>query len=271
MLAYSSPNSKDQLRRPYYAGHKSSYLDIIPEDLSEDISDSELERFANMDDIDAPKVGKSHSVPSDLDNMAAAREAAAFKARPLSSKTNGTAQEARDYLSVTYGGGDGLNTPSTPGSMLSRSGSSSDLLGGNFGSFGQSDFPPVDRLTMFDILENLALPQRLEKMQNAVHNQAEKVRRQRAKLTSRALSSRNNIVDEWRKRVPLAPEERLDKYRKRMRDSVDRMSARWSDAKTVTMKEKISFVTAVLNIFISAWMIGAFPQYFHYWYTAQLA
>jgi len=264
-VTYLSPNSKAQLRRPYYAGHKSSYLDIIPED----ISDEELERFANMDDIDAPRVTKSHST-TDLDQMAAAKEAS-LKSPPRSSRANGgMQQEAKDYLSVTYSNGDGMYTPSTPGSVLSRSGSSSDLTGG-FGSFGQSDFPPVDRLTMFDILENLALPQRLEKMQNAVHNQAEKVRRQRAKLATRALSSKNNIVDEWRKRVPMAPDERLEKYRKRMRDSVDRMSRRWNNSKTVTMKEKISFVTAVLNIFISAWMIGAFPEYFHYWYTAQLA
>jgi len=32
----------------------------------------------------------------------------------------------------------------------------------------------------------------------------------------------------------------------------------------------VSFVTAVLNIFISAYLVGAYPQYFHYWYTLQL-
>ncbi|KAK3061708.1 hypothetical protein LTR53_019677, partial [Teratosphaeriaceae sp. CCFEE 6253] len=107
-------------------------------------------------------------------------------------------------------------------------------------------------------------------MQNQVHVQAEKVRRQRARLTTRALSSKNVVVDEWRKRVTVKPEEQLDKYRRRMRDSVDRLGKRWTDSKTVTLKEKISFVSAVLNIFISAYMIGAWPEYFHYWYTAQL-
>ena len=49
------------------------------------------------------------------------------------------------------------------------------------------------------------------------------------------------------------------------------VTVRWNDGKVVTLKEKISFVTAVLNIFISGYLIGGFPEYFHYWYTAQLA
>ncbi len=258
----------DKLRRPYYPGHGSSYLDIVPEEENEDgISEAELRRFARMEDImdENTKPEKRRSSPPDLDQMAAAKEES-LKPRPSGAQTPYDNSGAADYLSAgTYD-----STPSTPG--LSRTTSATDMTS-NFEAFGQSDFPPVDRLTMFDILENLALPQRLEKMQNAVHNQAEKVRRQRAKLTTRALSSKNIVVDEWRKRVPNVPkpEEQLDKYRKRMRDSVDRLGKRWNDAKTVTLKEKISFVTAVLNIFISGYLIGAWPEYFHYWYTAQLA
>ncbi|TKA32415.1 hypothetical protein B0A50_01521 [Salinomyces thailandicus] len=212
----------------------------------------------------------------EIDQMAAAKEES-VRQRPTDVKINDEGSslygdgEAADYLSIVSGTADGLATPSTPGftTGLSRTTSSTDV-NGDFERFDQSEFPPVDRLTMFDILENLALPQRLEKMQSAVHNQAEKVRRQRAKLASRALSSKNT-VDEWRKKVKLNPDEQLDKYRSRMKQSVDRMSNRWNDAKTVTLKEKISFVVAVLNIFISAYLIGAYPEYFHYWYTAQLA
>jgi len=124
---------------------------------------------------------------------------------------------------------------------------------------------------MFDVLENLALPQRLEKMQNTLSQQAEKVRSQRRKIASRAQSSKDVMVQEWRKRVPLSPDEQLDKYRKRMRTTVDKIGKRFHDAKTVTLGEKVSFVTAVLNIFISGWLIGAWPEVFHYWYTVQLA
>lgn len=255
-------NQQQQLRRPYFPGLGSSYLELIPEE--------ELDALARMEDADAYRE-KSASSP-EVDQLAAAKDAG-LKTRPAAFQVGSEtpmddAAYANDYLSVNSTSYSGLETPSTPG--LSRSTSATDVSAGSaFDSFGQDSFPPYDRLSMFDILENFALPQRLERMQNAIHDNAEKLRRQRAKLASRAISGKN-MVGEWRKKV-VQPEEQLDKYRKRMRDSVDRLNKRWNDSKTVTMKEKISFVTAVLNIFISAYLIGAFPEYFHYWYTVQLA
>ncbi|KAI7112534.1 hypothetical protein KC352_g35359, partial [Hortaea werneckii] len=128
---------------------------------------------------------------------------------------------------------------------------SADNDSGDFDAFGQNDFPPVDRLTIFDILENFALPQRLESLQNALNNQAEKVRKQKERLASRALPNKS-AIEEWRKRVKLNPDEQLEKYRSRMNKSVDRLSKRFNDSKSVTLGEKISFLTACLNIFISA-------------------
>lgn len=263
----SSNSTAPQLRRPYFPGHRSSYLDLIPED--------ELAACAKMDEESeslAPKV-KSKSTPQ-VDEIAAATREVDETLKPPPSDINGNAADLTpfddgsggDYLSAGYSSfsNSGMNTPSG----LSRSSS-----GDNGSSFDTSDaFPPVDRLTIFDILENFALPQRLERMQNAISDNAEKLRKQRAKLTSRALSQKNNLVGEWRKRVPQGgPDEQLDKYRKRMRNSVDRLNKRWDAAKTVKLNEKISFVSAVLNIFISAYLIGQFPEYFHYWYTVQLA
>lgn len=249
------------LRRPYYPGHNSSYLDLIPEE--------ELEAYARLEDIDAkPKTARNESMAGEeLDQMAAAKEEELKPPAQGHGRTGSDSQGVSDYLTAGGGSISGMSTPTTPG--LTRTNSSSDVFG-NFDSFGQNDYPPVDRLTMFDILENLALPQRLEKMQNVVHENAEKLRRQRQKLTTRAMSSRNVVVEEWRKRVPIAPDEKLEKYRKRMRITVDKLNKRFKDAKSVSMMEKISFVTAVLNIFISAYMMGSFPEYFHYWYTAQL-
>jgi hypothetical protein len=271
-----------QLRRPYFPGHRSSYLEIVPEEDDEynDIPREELEAYARLADIDAkPKPiltrtrsGRrysSHRMTAELDQMAAAKEENS-KPPPNQSSEPDDASKANGYATPGYittggdylsagGSASGLSTPTTPG------------LSANFDSFDRESFPPVDRLTMFDILENLALPQRLERMQSAIHDNAEKLRRQRQRLTTRALSSKNIVVDEWRKRVKIDPDQQLDKYRKRMRMSVDRLSRRWNAAKSVTVMEKVSFVTAVLNIFISAYMIGAYPQYFHYWYTLQLA
>jgi hypothetical protein len=127
----------------------------------------------------------------------------------------------------------------------------------------------VDRLTVFDFLENLALPQRLEKLQTSIQQQTEKVRRQQARLKSTGVSAKDRVVDEWRRRLP-TPDEQLDKYKKRMRESVDQLSTRWNDNKAVTLREKLSFISGVLNVFVSGYLVGAHPEWFHYWYTLQL-
>ena len=172
-----------------------------------------------------------------------------------------------DSLALTSQGSKSpvLSSASAPG-ILSRNASFSGS------SSYQEDwevFPPLDKLTVFDLLDNLALPQRLEKWQNTLSAQKERVKRQQQKLKSTGLTAKDRVVEEWRRRVP-TPDEQLDKYKKRMRDSVDRLGARWSDTKAVTLREKVSFIAGVLNIFISGYLIGAHPELFYYWFTAQL-
>lgn len=166
---------------------------------------------------------------------------------------------------------DGSKTPTLSASMpgsprLSRNPSFSGS------SSYQEDwdaFPPLDRLTVFDLLDNFALPQQLEKLQRNISAQTDKVRRQRDVLKSRGSFAKERVVEEWRRRVPPA-DQQLDRYRKRMRENVDRLGRRWNDTKAVTAREKISFICGVLNVLISGYLIGGYPQWFHYWYTAQL-
>ena len=154
------------------------------------------------------------------------------------------------------------SSPPTP--RLSRTGSFSASSGG-FPDDEEQQFPPLDRVTVFDILENLALPQRLEKFQTSVQAQAERVRR-----SQQLLRAKDKVVEEWRRRVPPSADEQLEKYKKRMRESVERLTRRWNDQKAVSAREKISFISSVLNIFISGYILGALPQFFYLWYTAQL-
>jgi hypothetical protein len=126
-------------------------------------------------------------------------------------------------------------------------------------------FPPVERLTMFDFVENLALTQRIEKLQNSISSQTEKIRNQ---AKTRGIT-KDRVVEEWRRRVPTEGEQ-LDKYRRRMRQSVDRLNKQWKDSVTVTAKEKASFIAAVMNIFVSGYLVGLHPDFFPYWYTVQL-
>ncbi|CAM1510276.1 Fc.00g006110.m01.CDS01 [Cosmosporella sp. VM-42] len=158
----------------------------------------------------------------------------------------------------------GATTPKSP--RLSRNPSFS-------GSSSYHDdwdtLPPLDRLTVLDLLDNFALPQQLEKLQKGISAQTDKVRRSRDALKSKTQLARERMVEEWRRRVPSA-DEQLDRYRKQMRRRVDKLGQHWNDTKAITLREKISFICGVMNIFISGYLIGGFPQYFHLWYTAQL-
>ncbi|KAF2651633.1 hypothetical protein K491DRAFT_696318 [Lophiostoma macrostomum CBS 122681] len=169
----------------------------------------------------------------------------------------GTGASAAPYATPTPGIS---RTPS-----FSASSYNEDISDTEDGSF----FPPVERLTMFDFIENLALPQRVEKIQTSLQAQADRFKRQQSRLKSTGMNTRDRVVDEWRRRVP-TPDEQLDKYRKRMRNSVDRLSEQWSQQSSVTAREKASFIAGVMNIFISGYLVGGRPEWFPAWYTVQL-
>ncbi|KAI0515372.1 hypothetical protein F5B22DRAFT_607032 [Xylaria bambusicola] len=129
-------------------------------------------------------------------------------------------------------------------------------------------FPPLDRLTVLDLLDNFALTQQLEKLQRGISAQTEKVRKSRAALKSKGQVARERMVEEWRRRVPSA-DEQLERYRKRMKVSVEKLGRQWNDTKVITLREKVSFICGVMNIFISGYLIGAYPEWFHIWYSIQ--
>ncbi|KAF2000670.1 hypothetical protein P154DRAFT_575726 [Amniculicola lignicola CBS 123094] len=162
--------------------------------------------------------------------------------------------------------GEGAPSSNPPPVGLSRSPSFS-----NSSYHDESDaeeaafFPPVERLTMFDFIENLALSQRVEKLQNSVKAPREHLKR----LKSTGMNTRDRVVEEWRRRVP-TPDEQLEKYRRRMRTSVDRLNERWNEQTAVTAREKASFIAAVMNIFVSGYLVGGRPEFFPIWYTVQL-
>lgn len=157
-----------------------------------------------------------------------------------------------------------LPSPMPSPNVLSRNVSTSD-----FSSYQEEWETPLETLTVFDLLDNLALPSRLEKWQTKLLAQTERVRRQREKIKSSTSNAKDRVIDEWRRRLP-PPDEQLDKYRKRMSDSVNRLGSRWHDTKAVTAREKLSFIAGVLNIFISGYLIGGHPDLFYFWFTAQL-
>lgn len=173
--------------------------------------------------------------------------------------TTSTADSLDGYLEPLTPG-----TSSTPGSpgTLSRSNSS------YFGRDVDIDETPADRLTFFDIFDSLAIPTTIDKWQLRLQHQKQKLVKRQALIRSTGSQARDKAVAEWRRRVPTA-EEQLVKYRKRMRTSIDTINSRWTETVTITTREKISFMSAVLNIFISGYLIGATPEYFYWWFTVQ--
>jgi hypothetical protein len=160
-------------------------------------------------------------------------------------------------------GNDATTAPlSTPG--LSRSNSFSSAYDSD--AEDASFFPPVERLTMFDFIENLALTERMEKLQKSVSHQTKRLRES---AKTRTVSTRDRAIEEWRRRVPNETEQ-LDKYKKRMRQSVERLNEQWASNTAVTAREKASFIAAVMNIFVSGYLVGGRPEWFPLWYTAQL-
>ena len=157
-----------------------------------------------------------------------------------------------------------LHSPMPSPDLLSRNASTSD-----FSSYQEDWETPLETLTVFDLLDNLALPSRLEKWQTKLSAQTERVRQQRQKIKSSTSNAKDRVIEEWRRRLP-PPDEQLDKYKKRMSDSVNRLGSRWHDTKAVTAREKLSFIAGVLNIFISGYLIGGHPDLFYLWFTAQL-
>jgi len=203
---------------------------------------------------DAGRVPKSKSEPE--------LGVSGLSTRPLPGNSTHAASGLLDE--TTASSTDGQPPLTTPG--LSRSASFSNSSYQDESDFEDAAFfPPVEKLTMFDFVENLALSQRIEKIQNSIASQTEKFKNQ---AKNRGIT-RDRVVEEWRRRVPTEAEQ-LDKYKKRMRHSVDRLNRRWKESLTVTAREKASFIAAVMNIFVSGYLVGCHPDWFPHWYTAQL-
>ncbi len=213
---------------------------------------------------------QSDSKMPDVMGMAKPRAEAVLSDDNLSLEVSRSSTQG-SCTSSSANGGSPILDPKTPElslvpspDLLSRNASTSD-----FSSYQEECETPLEALTVFDLLDNLALPSRLEKLQTQLSAQTERVRRQREKIKSSTSNAKDRVVEEWRRRLP-PPDEQLDKYRKRMSDSVNRLGSRWHDTKAVTAREKLSFIAGVLNIFISGYLIGGYPHLFYFWFTAQL-
>ncbi|GAA5909656.1 hypothetical protein JCM6882_008456 [Rhodosporidiobolus microsporus] len=83
-----------------------------------------------------------------------------------------------------------------------------------------------------------------------------------------------NFGEADRKVLSQRDRERLErKYREvrnRTRESVSKLVVKWEEEKTVRLRDKISFVCGVMNVLISALLLGFHPTWIPEWYSGQM-
>ncbi|KAJ6260935.1 hypothetical protein Dda_3596 [Drechslerella dactyloides] len=182
-----------------------------------------------------------------------------------------TSQEPSSSNDVAIESASSSPPPSSPiserGSFISPTISRSGSFVGSSKDEDWEGAAQVDRLTLFDLLDNLALPslalnQRIEKWNRTLQTQSETFKKQGKYV--------KETYDKQKERVFKKRDVELDKLRARYGKNVDQLMKRWQDQKTVTLREKISFVMGVSNIFISGYLLGGYPDMLHWWYTLQM-
>jgi hypothetical protein len=112
-------------------------------------------------------------------------------------------------------------------------------------------FPPLDKLTIFDFLDNLALPQGIEKINRTVVKQREKLRKQRDRVRQQYVVQKE--------RVNKKMDVEMEKYKQKYSQGLDRLFEQWNDTRVVSTREKVSFVLGVSNILITGYLLGGRP------------
>ncbi|KAK9331342.1 hypothetical protein V1520DRAFT_337980 [Lipomyces starkeyi] len=114
---------------------------------------------------------------------------------------------------------------------------------------------PLDRLSVLDVLENLALSTRINQINYTV-------RRKGGEIKGLALRQRDRVLR--------GREEDIDRLRRRFLTSLSRFEAKWEDAQVVSQREKLAFAFGLGNVFASGLLLGAHPEWFHVWYSVQM-
>jgi len=116
-------------------------------------------------------------------------------------------------------------------------------------------FPPLDKLTVFDFLDQFALPQRLERINEQINRkiqfQSESLKKHRDKVKLEYVKQKERVIKKT--------DVEFEKYRKRYSQGLEKVLDKWDDTRVVSTREKISFVVGVCNIFITGFLIGGYP------------
>ena len=187
----------------------------------------------------------------------------------MDTKTVGTEHTGLDKQSLGSSPNDYLNANSSSSSDMPELSRQTSYAATSTYSDNDWEATPPEKISFFDLVNNLALRENLEDWQRKLNTGKRQIMKQKDAIKSQGNLAKDKVVDEWRRRLPTA-DEQLDKYRRRMKKNVDRLGEQWNDTKVVTMREKFAFIAGVMIIFVSAYLIGGKPEWFPIWYTIQL-
>lgn len=110
---------------------------------------------------------------------------------------------------------------------------------------------PQERLTMLDLLDSLSM---------GTHITKKLVRRKGDELKNLALRQRDRYEDD------------LETLRRSVLRKVEKLEQKLSSSTAVvSTTEKLTFSLSLLNLFYAGYIIGSHPDYFHVFYTVELA
>ena len=118
-------------------------------------------------------------------------------------------------------------------------------------SLDESTFSiPLERLTMVDLLDSLSM---------GTHITKKLVKRKGDELKSLAMRHKDKYEDD------------IENLRRTVLRKVDRLEQRLTSTAVVSTTEKLTFSLSLLNLFYAGYIIGSHPDYFHAFYTIELA
>lgn len=142
-----------------------------------------------------------------------------------------------------FSGSDSASTSPT----LSRSPS----YAGSLTNSDDWDFPPLDKLTVFDFLDQFTLPAQLEKINRRIQLQSETLKKHRDKVKLQYVKHKQTVLKKT--------DVELEKYKDKFSQGLDKLVDKWGDTKVISTREKLAFVVGVCNIFITGILIGGYP------------
>lgn len=124
-------------------------------------------------------------------------------------------------------------------------------------SYLDDDVAPVDRLTMLDFLDPLSMGTQITKKLNFA------VRQKGGEFKNMALRQKDRVMK--------GREDDVDRLKGKFIKKLSVLEVNLTKVLDVSSTEKLAFAFGLLNVFYGGYIIGYVPQYFHVFYSIQMA